>query len=129
MILFLFCFLFSTLIFKIFFIETINSAMIIFVNYYIPLLLTEDSKMVAVFDTAATVMASFVALVFSISLVMIQIRSDKYSFKILDYFVHEKRTRALFGLSMFTILLAIFLMWFKIVTMLSFSLIFAFFAL
>ena len=127
MILFLFCFILSTLIFKIFFIETINSAMIIFVNYYIPLLLTEDSKMVAVFDTAATVMASFVALVFSISLVMIQIGSSKYSFKILEYFVHEKRTRALFGLSMFTILLAIFLMWFNIANKYSFTIIFAFF--
>jgi hypothetical protein len=83
--------------------------------------------LVNVFETAATVMASLIAIVFSISLVMIQIGSDKYSFKILDFFVHEKRTMALFGISMFTILLTLILMWLNLVTMLSFSIIFSMF--
>lgn len=63
------------------------------------------------FATVGTIMATLVAIIFSISLVMIQTGSDKYSYHILKLFTHNSTTRGLIGLSLTTILVSLFLMW------------------
>ncbi|MBP2145281.1 hypothetical protein J2129_000735 [Methanofollis sp. W23] len=63
------------------------------------------------FATACTVMATLVAIIFSISLVMVQIGSEKYGYQILKQFIHNKVTKGLFLISMATILISLILMW------------------
>lgn len=61
----------------------------------------------SVFNTTAQVLAVFMAIVFSISLFVIQSSSDKYTPKIRNYFKENLRTNQAFGLGLLTIFVCV----------------------
>jgi len=72
----------------------------------------EGSK--ELYDTVAQVLAAFLAIVFSVSLFVIEISSEKYTHKIKKYFREDIRTKWTFGLCLFTILTCVFFILYNI---------------
>lgn len=70
-------------------------------------LLVQNQNSVSIFDTTAQVLAAFVAIVFTISLFVIQMSSDKYTPKIKKYFKENLWTNRAFGLGLLTIIICL----------------------
>lgn len=66
------------------------------------------------FETSAQVLAAFLAIIFSISLFVIEISSEKYSPKIKKYYGESHWTRLAFGFALFTILVCLICIYFNI---------------
>ena len=70
-------------------------------------LLVQNQNSVSIFDTTAQVFTAFVAIVFTISLFVIQMSSDKYTPKIKKYFKENLWTNRAFGLGLLTIIICL----------------------
>jgi hypothetical protein len=70
-------------------------------------ILTQNSINISFFETSAQVLASFLAIIFSISLFVIEMSSEKYSPKIKKYYGESLWTKWAFALGLFTILICI----------------------
>lgn len=66
------------------------------------------------FETSAQVLAAFLAIIFSISLFVIEMSSEKYSPKIKKYYGESNWTRLAFGFALFTILVCLFCIYYNI---------------
>jgi hypothetical protein len=109
-----FCMLLSLLILYLLFPNfVINYLHVIFQQFsdlkmiIFPTLQSQTGANSNIFDTVAQVLAAFLAIVFSISLFVIQISSEKYTHKIKKYFKENRWTTWTFGLGLFTILVCV----------------------
>lgn len=66
------------------------------------------------FDTSAQILAAFLAIIFSISLFVIEMSSEKYSPKIKKYYGESHWTRLAFGFALFTILVCLICIYYHI---------------
>lgn len=84
------------------------------ISINITAILTQNGVNNNFFDTSAQVLAAILAIIFSISLFVIEMSSEKYSPKIKKYFGESRWTRWAFGTGFFTILVCLICIYFNV---------------
>jgi len=116
-----FCWLFYTAIALYFFIpEVLEPSQMVFQNIIYGFFsdattfLTQSGINNSFFDTSAQVLAAFLAIIFSISLFVMEMNSEKYSQKIKNYYSENPWTKRTLAWTLFTIFVCIICIFFNI---------------